>query len=112
MTPSGAIPLLYHWTAFGRVDTLFSYGQASGPIAPLDVATLGQKGSLTLTRGTLATFTQTREALHACANDLFEIVRSGAVKVGIHQTFPLSEVANAHRMLEARQTTGSSILLP
>ena len=91
---------------------LVSYGQASGPIAPLDVATLGQKGSLTLTRGTLATFTRTREDLLACANDLFDVIRSGAVKVRVHQTFPLREVATAHRMLEARQTTGSSILLP
>lgn len=91
---------------------LVSYGNSSGPIPPFDLALLGQKGSISLTRGTLATFTRTREGLLGCAKDLFGIVGSGAVKVHLRQFFPLSNAAEAHRSLEARETIGSSILLP
>jgi NADPH2:quinone reductase len=91
---------------------LISYGNASGPVPPIDIAPLGDKGSLTITRATLATYTRTRQGLLACACDTFEVVQSGKVKVIIKQTFPLSEAAAAHRALESRKTLGSSILLP
>lgn len=91
---------------------IVSYGNSSGPIPPLDVEILGRKGSLTLTRGTLATFTQSREDMLACAKDVFDIVLSREVKVNINQSFDLREAAAAHRALEGRQTTGSTILLP
>ena len=91
---------------------LVSYGNASGPVPPLDIAELGQKGSLTLTRGTLASFTATRPDLLACAGDLFDAVRKDKIAVRVNQTFPLREAAAAHRALEARQTTGSTVLLP
>lgn len=91
---------------------LISYGRASGPPPPLEIGTLNQKGSLTVTGGTLQTFTRTREGLLECANDLFDVVLSGKVKVRINQTWPLREAAAAHRALEARQTTGSTLLLP
>ena len=73
---------------------------------------LSAKGSLFLTRPTLMTYTARREDLLATAADLFEVVRSGAVKVEIHRTYPLEEAAQAHRDLEARRTTGSTVLLP
>lgn len=91
---------------------IVSYGNSSGPIPPLDVEILGRKGSLTLTRGTLATFTQTREDLLACAKDVFDIVLSGEVKVNVNQSFDLRDAADAHRALEARATTGSTVLVP
>ena len=89
-----------------------SYGNSSGSIPPLDVEILGRKGSLTLTRGTLATFTESREDLLACAKDVFDIVLSGQVKVHVNQSFDLREAAAAHRALEARETTGSTVLVP
>jgi NADPH2:quinone reductase len=91
---------------------LVSFGQASGKVAPLDVGLLSLKGSLFLTRPTLMTYTAKREDLLAHANDLFKVVQSGAVKVEVRQTYPLAEAAQAHRDLEARKTTGSSVLLP
>lgn len=91
---------------------LVSYGQASGPVPPLDIAVLGRKGSLTLTRGTLADFTATRDDLVACAADLFAAVERGDVRVRVNQSFPLRDAALAHAALEARQTTGSTVLLP
>ena len=95
-----------------RRGHVVSYGNAAGPVPPLDIAPLGDKGSLTLTRGTLATFTETREGILECANDLFDFVRKGAIKVRINQEFPLRETAAAHRALEGRQTTGSTVLIP
>lgn len=89
-----------------------SYGNASGPVPPLDINQLGNKGSLTLTRGTLATFTATRAGLLECAADLFEVVQSGKVKVHINQRWPLKDAEAAHRALEGRATTGSSLLMP
>jgi NADPH2:quinone reductase len=91
---------------------LVSYGNASGPVPPLDIAMLGDKGSLSLTRATLATYTRTRAGLLDCANDVFDVLRSGAVRVTIGQTFPLREAEKAHRALEGRATTGSTLLLP
>lgn len=95
-----------------RRGHVVSYGNAAGPVPPLDIAPLGDKGSLTLTRGTLATFTETREGILECANDLFDFVRKGAIKVRINQEFPLRETAAAHRALEGRETTGSTVLIP
>ena len=89
-----------------------SFGNASGPVPPFAPAILGAKGSLYLTRGTLFTHIATREATQAMADDLFAVVQSGAVKIRIDQRYPLKDVANAHRELEARNTTGCSVLLP
>lgn len=91
---------------------LASFGNASGPVPPFAIGTLGAKGSLYVTRATLFTHIATRESTQAMAEDLFSVVQSGAVKVRIDQRYPLEEVAQAHRDLEARKTTGSSILLP
>jgi NADPH2:quinone reductase len=88
------------------------FGNASGPVPPFAPGLLGPKGSLYLTRATLFTHIATREATQAMADDLFAIVASGAVKIRIDQRYPLAEVAQAHRDLEARRTTGSSVLLP
>lgn len=92
--------------------TLVSFGQSSGAIPPFDAGILGQKGSLYLQRPTLMTYSARREDLLAMAADLFEAVGSGAVKVLTRQTFPLSDAAEAHRALEGRLTTGSTVLLP
>ena len=89
-----------------------SYGNASGPVPPVDLSILAAKGSLFLTRPTLATYTAKRADLEATANDLFDVVLKGAVKIEVNQTFPLKDAAEAHRALEARKTTGSTVLLP
>ena len=89
-----------------------SFGQSSGLVPAFDPGLLSAKGSLFLTRPTLMTYTAERDALLAHARDLFEVVQSGAVKIEIRQTYPLSEAARAHQDLEARKTTGSTILLP
>ena len=88
------------------------FGSASGPVDPIAPAVLAAKGSLYLTRQTLFTHIATREVTQAMADDLFEVVASGKVKIRIDQRFPLAEVQQAHRVLEARKTTGSTILLP
>lgn len=89
---------------------LVSFGQSSGAIEPFSPGILAQKGSLYLTRPTLFTYIADPAELQASAAELFDIVLSGKVKVEIHQRFPLAEVAEAHRALEARETTGSTIL--
>jgi NADPH2:quinone reductase len=94
------------------LGTMVSFGQSSGPVAPLELGLLSAKGSLFLTRPTLMTYTARREDLLTHARDLFEVVDKGVVKVEIRQTYPLSDAARAHRELEGRRTTGSSILLP
>jgi NADPH2:quinone reductase len=88
------------------------FGNASGAVPPFDVGILAAKGSLFLTRPTLATYTAKREDLVASAEALFDVVRKGAVKIEVNQRFPLKDAADAHRALEARQTTGSTVLLP
>ncbi len=90
---------------------MVSYGNASGPVAPISPLLLSQKGSLFLTRPTLMAYTARREDLLATAADLFEVLRSGAVKVRIDATWPLREAAGAHEALESRRTTGSTVLL-
>ena len=89
-----------------------SFGNASGPVPPFAIGTLGPKGSLYVTRQTLFTHIATREATQSMADDLFAVVGSGAVKIRIDQRYALADVAQAHRDLEARKTTGSSVLLP
>jgi NADPH2:quinone reductase len=91
---------------------MVSYGNASGPVPPVDISVLGAKGSLFLTRPSLATYTATHgDLLHAAA-DLFEVVTSGGVKIQVNQIFPLAEARAAHIALEARKTTGSTVLIP
>ncbi len=89
---------------------LVSFGQASGPVAPIDPGVLAAKGSLFLTRPSLMTYTAARDDLLAHAADLFDAVQKGALRVDIRQTFPLADAAAAHRSLEARQTTGATVL--
>jgi len=91
---------------------MVSFGNASGPIDPINPAMLGPKGSLYLTRTTLATHTATRELMMDGANALFDVVTKGHVKIAINQTYPLHETAQAHRDLEGRKTTGSAVLIP
>ena len=89
-----------------------SFGNASGPVPPFAISALGPKGSLYITRQTLFTHIATREATQAMADERVAVVTSGAVKIRIDQRYPLAEVAQAHRELEARKTTGSTVLLP
>lgn len=95
-----------------RLGMMVSFGNASGPVPPFDPGILAAKGSLFLTRPSLMAYTAERADLLASAADLFEVVASGAVKIEVHQTYPLAETAQAHRDLEARKTTGSTVLLP
>ncbi|MBK6788430.1 MAG: quinone oxidoreductase [Betaproteobacteria bacterium] len=88
------------------------FGNASGPVPPFAPGVLAAKGSLYLTRQTLFTHIATRESTQAMANELFEVVGSGRVKIRIDQRYPLADAAQAHRDLEARKTTGSTVLLP
>lgn len=100
----------------GSLDSLkplgmfISFGNASGPVAPLNIGLLGQKGSLKITRPTLFTHISDPEALQQMAGRLFDKVQSGAVKIRIDQRFSLDEIADAHRALEARKTTGSTVI--
>ena len=89
---------------------MVSFGNASGPVEPISPLLLSQKGSLFLTRPTLYHYIATRSELEASANELFEMISDGKVKVEINQRFPLSAAAEAHRALEARKTTGSTVL--
>ena len=89
-----------------------TFGNASGPIKNFDVGMLGPKGSLFVTRPTLFTYVAKREDLLANAADLMDVVSQGIVKIKVNQTYPLAEAAQAHRDLEARKTTGSTILKP
>ena len=94
------------------MGVMVSFGQSSGLVPPFDLGILGAKGSLFLTRPSLMTYTAQRKDLLEHARDLFEVVKSGAVKIEIQQSYPLSEAGRAHQDLEARKTTGSTILLP
>lgn len=102
----------------GSLDSLrplgmmVSYGNASGPVPPVDLLQLSQKGSLFLTRPTLVHYTARREDLLALGAELFAAVAGGQVRIAVNQTYPLAEAARAHADLEARRTTGSSILVP
>lgn len=91
---------------------MVSFGNASGAVPPVNIGILAQKGSLFLTRPTLVNYTATPEDLATAARELFAVVKKGAVKIRINQTYPLREAAQAHRDLESRKTTGSTVLLP
>ena len=91
---------------------MVSFGNASGPVDAVNLGILAQKGSLYVTRPTLMTYTASVEDLRASAAALFDVVTSGAVTIPVNQTYPLAEAAQAHRDLEARKTTGSTVLLP
>lgn len=103
-------------TFMGSLDCLrprgymVSFGQSSGKVAPLDIGVLGQQRSLFLTRPSITAYTATREELTASAKALFEVIAAGAVRIEINQTFALEAAAEAHRALETRQTTGSTVL--
>jgi NADPH2:quinone reductase len=89
-----------------------TFGNASGPVPPLNTLILAQKGSLFLTRPTLATYTASRADLEMTSKSLFDIVKSGKVKIEISARYKLADAAQCHRDLEGRKTTGSVILLP
>jgi NADPH2:quinone reductase len=121
ITNGTGVPVVYDSvgkdTFSGSLDCLrpmglmVSFGQSSGPVPPLDLGILSAKGSLFVTRPTLLTYTAKREDLLASANALFDVVASGAVRIEVNQTFPLKQAADAHRALEERKTTGSTVLL-
>ena len=89
-----------------------SYGNSSGPVAAFNIGLLAQKGSLYTTRPTLVNYAVDRASLSAMASELFGMVQSGKIKVGGRQTYALKDAADAHRALQGRQTTGSTLLLP
>jgi NADPH2:quinone reductase len=89
-----------------------SFGQASGPVPEFKITLLSQKASLFATRPSLGNYIETRKDLVATANDLFAVVTKDKVKISIDQVYPLEEASRAHRELEARLTTGSTVLLP
>jgi NADPH2:quinone reductase len=122
ITGGAGVPVVYDSvgksTFEGSLDCLrplglmVSFGNASGPVPPFDIGVLGRKGSLFLTRPTVFTYIAKREDLLRGAAELFEMVRSGRVKVEIGRSWPLAQAAEAHRALQARATTGSLLLLP
>ena len=91
---------------------MVSFGNASGAVDPFPPGMLAQKGSLYLTRPTLMTYNASRPELEKCARALFSVVKSGKVKIEINQTYALKDAAKAHRDLERRRTTGSTVLIP
>jgi NADPH2:quinone reductase len=119
ITGGQGVPVVYDsvgkdtWTqsldCLQPLGMMILFGNASGPVATINTADLVSRGSLFFTRPTLNTYAAKRSDLVASANDLFDAVLSGKVKIGINQRYPLSEAAQAHRDLEARKTTGSTI---
>jgi NADPH2:quinone reductase len=91
---------------------MVSYGNSSGAVPPISLLELSKRGSLYVTRPTLMNYTASREELVANAAELFDVVASGAVKIEVNQTYALKDAAQAHRDLEARKTTGSTVLIP
>jgi NADPH2:quinone reductase len=91
---------------------LVSFGNASGPVKALDLGLLSAKGSLYVTRPTLMTYTASDDELRETAEDLFEVVKSGRVKVPVNQRYALKDAVQAHKDLEARKTTGTTVLVP
>src|SRR5574337_152534 len=94
------------------LGVMVSFGSASGAVPPVDIGLLAKMGSLFLTRPTIFTYAARRGDLLNMAADLFDVVERGAVRIEINQRYPLAEAGRAHREMEARQTTGSSVLLP
>lgn len=95
-----------------RRGMMVSYGNASGSVPPFDIGLLNRKGGLFLTRPSIAHYAGTQAELLAMADDLFAMVKTGQVKVNIHQRFALRDAADAHRALESRATTGATVLAP
>jgi NADPH2:quinone reductase len=122
ITGGKKVPVVYDSvgkdTYMGSLDCLqplgmlVMFGNGSGPVPPFDLGLLAQKGSLFITRPTLMTYTAKREDLEASASELFDVVKSGKVKIEVNQTYALKDAAQAHRDLEGRKTTGSTVLLP
>ena len=122
LTDGAGVPVVYDAvgrdTFAGSLDCLrprgmlVSFGQSSGRIDPFDIGILSAKGSLYVTRPTLMTYTASRAELEASTQALFDVVAGGAVRITVNRTFPLAGAADAHRALESRQTTGSTILVP
>ena len=122
ITGGEGVPVVYDGvgkdTFMGSLDSLrplgmlVTYGNASGPVPPFDLLLLSQKGSLFVTRPTIMHYTAKRADLEALGAELFEVVVSGKVRIEVNQTYPLKDAAQAHRDLEARKTTGSTVLLP
>jgi NADPH:quinone reductase len=122
ITQGKGVPVVYDSVGKSTFDSsldclapfgmLVSFGQSSGKIPPVDLGILSQKGSLYVTRPTLMTYTAARSDLLASVKELLEVVTSGAVKIRINQRLPLRDAAEAHRALEGRRTTGSTLLLP
>lgn len=122
ITKGAGVPVVYDGvgkdTFMDSLDCLaslgimVSYGNASGAVPPFQPVILSRKGSLFLTRPTLANYIAEREDLVRTARELFAVVKKAAVKIAVNQTYPLREAAQAHRDLESRKTTGSTILLP
>lgn len=122
ITNGDGVPVVYDGVGQATVNAsldslsprglLVSYGNASGPVTDFDLGVLSAKGSLYVTRPTLMTYVAKDEDLQANTRDLFEVVENGKVKISIDQRYDLKDAAQAHRDLEARKTTGSTILLP
>ena len=122
LTAGAMVPVVYDSTGRDTFKTsldclaplgmMVTYGSSSGPVPPVDPSLLAAKGSLFLTRPSLATYTARRADLEAMSADLFDAIASGAVHATVHQTFPLQDAAKAHTALEARLTTGSTVLIP
>jgi NADPH2:quinone reductase len=91
---------------------MVTFGNASGAVPPVNLGILSQKGSLFVTRPTLASYVGKREELVAASQELFDVVSKGIVKIEVNQTYALKDAAQAHRDLESRKTTGSTVLLP
>ncbi len=122
ITGGAMVPVVYDsvgkdtWAAsidcLAPLGLMVSFGNASGPVPPVDIGILAAKGSLYLTRPSLATYTAKRSDLEKVAADLFDVVSRGVVKIEVNQTYALKDAAAAHIALESRKTTGSTVLLP
>jgi NADPH:quinone reductase len=122
LTGGAGVPVVYDSvgkdTFMASLDCLkprglmVSFGNASGKVPPFDIGILSQKGSLYLTRPTLATYTATRADLEATAKDVFEVIREGKVKVEVRHRYTLAEAAQVHRDLEGRKTVGPIVMTP
>lgn len=122
ITNGEGVPVVYDSigkdTFMGSLDCLavrgmmVSYGNSSGAVPPFEPGILSAKGSLYLTRPTLASYTRNKQELQETADDLFAVIASGAVKIAVHQRFKLSEARAAHEALHSRKTTGATVLIP
>ena len=122
LTDGKGVPVVYDGvgkdTWDGSLDCLqprglmVTFGNASGPVPPVNLGILSAKGSLYVTRPTLMTYTASREDLVESASAVIDVVSKGVMKIDVNQTYPLSEAEQAHRDLEARKTTGSTVLIP